>query len=157
MLPELQARALELNANQQTFTTFLRGLDETQLNASSVDGEYSPREALAHLVGAEVSMLRMAKNWIAGRDNRLRPDFDRDFFNRRQLEKRAGQSLEGLLADWQMAQRGLIACMEIVTEQDLDKRGDHPSAADTTLRNLFLIITTHEADHIRAVMNANHA
>lgn len=157
MLPELQALTHELNANQGTFTTFLRSLDDTKLNASGANNEYSPREALAHLVGAEISMLRMAKNWMAGQDNRLRPDFDRDFFNRRQLEKRAGQSLDDLLADWQMAQRGLIALMETVTEQDLDKRGDHPSAKDTTLRNLFLIITTHEADHMRAVMNANHA
>lgn len=157
MLAELEPRAAELRANQETFTAFLRGLEDGQLNHQAAHEEYSPRQALAHLVGADASMLRMAKNWIAEQDNRLRPDFDRDFFNQRQIEKRAGQSLDELLKDWGIAQLGLIELMETVTADDLEKRGDHPSAKDTTLRNLFFIITTHQADHIRSVMQAAHA
>jgi hypothetical protein len=59
-----------------------------------------------------------------------------------------------LVADWRRAQEEIIALMETVTPSDLDKRGDHPSAKDSTLRNLFLIITMHEADHIRQVQEA---
>ncbi len=154
MLTELEPRAAELNANRETFTEFLRGLNDSQLNQSNASEDYSPRQVLAHFVGADTSMLRMAKNWIAEQDNRLRPDFDRDFFNRRQQEKRAGQSLDELLAEWEQSHRDLIALMETVTAKDLEKRGDHPQAKDTTLRHLFLIITTHEADHIRQVQAA---
>jgi hypothetical protein len=157
MLEELRARAQELIVNRTEFTTLLGELDETQLKKPAGEEGYSAQEALAHLVGADVSMARMARNWIAGKDNRLRPDFDRDFFNRRQIEKRAGQSVQELLQDWLKAQDDLVALMETVTEQDLDKRGDHPSAKDTTLRNLFTIITRHEADHIRQVKEAVYA
>lgn len=154
MLPELELRAREFEANRVKFTTFLRGLNATQLDAPGASEEYSPRQVVAHLVGAETSMLRMAKNWIAGHDIHIRPDFDLNFFNRRQQEKRAAQSLDELLEDWHKAQHDLIALMETVTPEDLEKRGDHPSANDTTLRNLFWIITTHEANHMRDVMNA---
>lgn len=157
MLKELEPRAGELRDNQEKFTAFLLTLDEAQLNQCGAEQEYSPRQVLAHLVGADMSMLRMAKNWIAEQDNRLRPDFDRDFFNRRQQEKRAGQALQELLDDWRRAQSELIDLMGTVTADDLEKRGDHPSAHDTTLRNLFWIIATHEADHIRRVMNIEHA
>jgi hypothetical protein len=156
MLPELVPHMRELEANRETFTAFLRGLNEIQVDTPGASEEYSPRQTVVHLIGAETSMLRMAKNWIAQQDNRLRPDFDLNFFNRRQQEKRAAQSLDELLRDWHMAQRELIALMETVTPDDLDKHGDHPTAKDTTLRNLFLIITTHEANHIRDVMTARH-
>jgi len=157
MLSELEPRAEELREHQQTFTAFLRGLNETQLNERVVEQEYSPRQTVAHLVGAETSMVRMAKNWIAQQDNRIRPDFDLNYFNQRQQEKRAQQSLDELLEDWQNAQQRLIELMETLTAEDLVKRGDHPSAPDTTLGNLFLIITNHETNHIRQVMNSVHA
>ncbi len=157
MLPELEPRVAELNANQETFARFLRGLNEAQLNQRGVSEEYSARQTLAHLVGAEMSMLRMAKNWIAEQDNRLRPDFDLNFFNQRQQEKRAEQALDELLNDWQRAQREFVALMEMLTQDDLEKRGDHPLEADITLRRLFIIITTHEAAHIRQVMENVHA
>jgi hypothetical protein len=149
MLSELEPRVQELNTNQETFTTFLRGLNETQLNQPGASEEYSAKQTVAHLIGADTSMLRMAKNWIAQQDNRLRPDFDLNFFNQRQQEKRAAQSLDELLNDWDSAHRALIALLETVTAEDLEKRGDHPRATDTTLRNLFLIITTHEQEHIQ--------
>ena len=157
MLAELEVRVQELRANYESFTTFLRGLTEAQLNQVGASEEYSPKQVVAHFVGAETSMLRMAQNWIAERDNRQNPDFDLNFFNRRQQEKRAGQTLDELLHDWQTAQQRLIELMDKVTAQDLEKRGDHPRAANTTLRNLFLIITTHEREHIEQVMQALHA
>ncbi len=157
MLAELEPRAQELRANHESFIRFLRGLTEAQLNQVGASEEYSPKQVVAHFVGAETSMLRMAQNWIAERDNRQNPDFDLNFFNRRQQEKRAGQSLDELLSDWQTAQRRFIELMDKLTPEDLDKRGDHPRAANTTLRNLFLIVTTHEREHIDQVMQALHA
>lgn len=157
MLTELEPRVRELRANQETFTRFLRGLDEMQLNQRGASEEYSARQTLAHLVGADTSMLRMAQNWIAGVHTRANPDFDLNFFNQRQQEKRAGQSLDELLQDWNAAQAKIVALMDTVTADDLEKRGDHPRAANTTLRNLFLIITTHETEHIRQVMQFHNA
>jgi len=154
MLAELEPRVQEMNEHFETFKSYLRGLDEEQLLAKDDNSSWSPRNTVAHLVGAELSMLRMAKNWIAGVETKANPDFDLNFFNRRQQEKRAGQSLDELLEDWGKAQKALIALMETITPEDLVKRGDHPRAADTTLENLFVIISTHEAEHLSEVMDA---
>lgn len=155
MLAELEPRVRELNANREAFTAYLRGLDETQLVTKQHDSSWSPRNTVAHLIGAELSMLRMAKNWIAGVETKARPDFDLNFFNQRQQEKRAGQSLDELLHDWARVQTELIELMGTVTPEDLEKRGDHPREANTTLQNLFVIMTTHEAEHIHEVMGAH--
>lgn len=157
MPAELEPRVAELGENRQRFSQFLRGLNEAQLNTKGENDEFSPKETLAHLVGAETSMLRMAKNWIAERDTTIRPDFDLNFFNQRQLEKRAGQSVEELLADWETAQGRVIELMGEVTPEDLVKEGDHPSAGHINLAGLFLVITTHETTHIQHAMNSVHA
>ena len=155
MLAELEPRVQELNAQREAFTTYLGGLNETELVTKDDNSSWSPRNTVAHLIGAELSMLRMAKNWIAGVETKANPEFDLNFFNRRQQEKRAGQSLDELLEDWGRAQKAIIQLMETVTPEDLVKRGDHPRAANTTLANLFLIITSHEAEHLDEVMNAH--
>lgn len=155
MLPELEPRVQELNEHFVTFKNYLHGLDEQELITKDDNSSWSPRNTVAHLIGAELSMLRMAKNWIAGVETKANPEFDLNFFNRRQQEKRTGQSLDELLEDWGKAQKALIELMETVKAEDLVKRGDHPRAADTTLANLFVIITTHEAEHLGEVMDAH--
>lgn len=155
MQPILQERARELRENREALTTLVRGLDEEALTTKGENSSWSPRNTVAHLVGAELSMLRMAKNFIAQTETKARPDFDLNFFNQRQQEKRAGQSLDELLLDWYRVQDALIELMETVTPEDLVKRGDHPREKNTTLANLFVIITGHEAEHIREAIDAN--
>ena len=154
MLAELQPRADELNAHRESFTAFLSKLDDAQWTQPVGDERYSARQTVAHLAGADQSMTRMAQNWIASKDNTVRADFDLDFFNARQQEKRAQLSNADLLADWQAAQNGVIALMETLTAKDLAKRGDHPRAQNISLLELFSVITPHEADHLTQVMNA---
>lgn len=154
MVDELETRAQELERNQKTFDAFLEALDKRQWKEPRGAEGYSARQTLAHLSGANKSMVRMGQNWIAGKENRLRPDFDLNFYNARQQAKRDQMPDAALVAEWHKTHQDLIEFMEAVRAEDLDKRGDHPAATDTTLRNLFLIITTHEADHIRELMNA---
>ncbi len=154
MLAELEPRKQELERNQRTLDTFLATLEAAEWNQTFGSEGYNVRQTLAHLSGGNKSMVRMGQNWIAGKENRLRPDFDLNFFNARQQSKRAQLSDAELVAEWRGSHQGLIDFMETVRAEDLEKRGDHPLASDTTLRNLFLIITTHERDHIRELMDA---
>jgi hypothetical protein len=154
MLDELALRTRELERNRQVFRAFLAELDETAWNTPVGTENYSPRQTVAHLAGACKSMTRMGQNWIAVKDTQLRTDFDLNFFNARQQEKRAQMSNAALVEEWINAQKDLIALMETVRPEDLDKRGDHPLERNTTVRRLFEIATTHEADHIRQVMDA---
>lgn len=154
MLDELQPRAAELNAHYETFAAFLSKLDDAQWNQAVGAEQYTARQTVAHFAGAAKSMTVMGKNWVAGKDNTLRPDFDLNFFNARQQEKRAQMTHAELLAEWRDAQRGAVAFMETVTAENLDLRGDHPSAGNISLRELLYVIAAHEADHMAQVMNA---
>lgn len=154
MLEELKPRAAELNAHYETFTAFLSKLDDEQWSRAVGAEKYTARQTVAHFAGGAKSMTVMGKNWIAGKDPTLRPDFDLRFFNARQQEKRAQMSNAELLAEWQEAQRGVVAFMETVTAEQLELRGEHPTAGNVSLRELLQVITTHEADHMAQVMNA---
>jgi hypothetical protein len=154
MLDELRVRARELERNRAIFTAFLEELDETAWTAPVGTENYSPRQTVAHLAGACKSMTRMGYNWIAAKDTIIRPDFDLNFFNARQQEKRAQMPNAALVEEWIAAQKDLIALMETVRPEDLVKRGDHPLEKNAPLRRLFEIVTTHEADHIHRVMDA---
>lgn len=153
MLDELKPRADELGRNRDTFTAFLAELDDAQWNQPVGEEKYTARQTVAHLAGAVKSMTRMGQNWVASKNNSLPPGFDLNVFNARQQEKRAQMSNAELVREWQDGQDGAIAFMESLSAEDLDKRGDHPRAKNMALRELFLVITTHEADHIRQVMD----
>lgn len=154
MLAELEPRAAELERNRRTFTAFLDTLDDEQWQTIVGSESYSVRQTVAHLAGANKSMVRMAQNWIAGKDNTLRPDFDLTFFNSRQQEKRAGMTNAELVQEWVDSQRGIVDLMETVRPEDLTRQGEHPSVKQTDVAGLFLVMTTHEAQHIAAVMEA---
>lgn len=154
MLDELKPRADELHAHYETFTAFLSRLNDAQWNQAVGAEQYTARQTVAHFAGAAKSMTLMGKSWVAGKENTLRPDFDLAYFNARQQEKRAQMTNAELLAEWQDAQRGVIAFMETLTSDDLEKRGEHPSVGNVSLRELLRVITTHEADHMAQVMNA---
>lgn len=154
MLQELEPRAGELNAHHESFTAFLSQLDEADWNRAVGTEKYTARQTVAHLAGGAKSMTQMGKNWVAGKDTTLRPDFDLSFFNARQQEKRAQMTNTELLAEWKDAQRGVVSFMETLTPENLELRGEHPSAGKVTLRELLYVITEHEADHMAQVMNA---
>ncbi len=153
MLDELASRVAELKRNRQALDAFVSELTEEQWQLPLGQERYSARQTVAHLAGADKSMTRMAQNWIAGVNNQIRPDFDLNYFNARQQEKRAHLTNDELVADWHAAQNALIAFFEEVKQEDLDKRGDHPRARNIPLRRLFEIVTEHEAEHIQQLVD----
>lgn len=153
MLDELRAQADELVRHRETFGAYLARLDETALTAKRADDEYSPRQSLAHLVGASLSMMQIGKRMAAGEEPRLRADFDLNFWNQRQQEKRASRDLQELLKDWRAAHAELFAFLETLTESDLVKRGEHPVVGNTDLRGLVHVIVDHEVEHMERVMH----
>lgn len=154
MIDELKPFADDLTAHREKFTAFLARLDDAQWNQPVGYEHYTARQTLAHFAGANKSMVRMGQNWVAGKDNTVRADFDLNFFNARQQEKRAQLTNAELLAEWHESQDSVVAFMETLTAEDLTKRGDHPSAKNISLLELFSVITTHEAEHMAQVMGA---
>ncbi len=94
-------------------------------------------------------MTRLVQLMAAGQEPRLKADYNNDYYNARQQEKRAGLSVEQLLAEIDEAHREVIAFMETVRPEDVDKRGDHPVLGDATVLQVLEILASHEKDHIQ--------
>lgn len=157
MLEELAGRVRELDVSERMLTRLVEPLDDEQLNRHDPIGGYSPRNTVAHLAGATRSMTVMAKKWVKGEKTEIRPDFDLNFFNQRQQEKRAGKTLQELLTELREANKDFAEFLETLTLEDLDKRGDHPSQTFMTVRELVRVVSYHEAMHTILVLNATTA
>lgn len=154
MLEELTGRVREMQVSEKMLTRIVNGLDAAQLIAHDPIGGYSPRNTVAHLAAATHSMTIMAKKWVKGESTALRPDFDLNFFNLRQQEKRADKSLEELLNELREANHAIAEFMDTLTGDDLDKRGDHPAQTFMTVRELIRMVAYHQAMHTVLVLNA---
>jgi len=113
---------------------------------------WTARDVLAHLAGAEPSLTAIITRAQAGGRFVPRPDFDLDFWNRRQVEKRAKKSPRDLLAEMESNRTATLKLLTDLPESALDLLVQHPSYGDMTVEDVFRIIGFHErlhADEIR--------
>jgi uncharacterized damage-inducible protein DinB len=149
MLPELESLKIELDENRRLLADTLRDLSDDEMQRAPRVGEYAGREMLAHLAGAERGMTRLMQNMAAGKNPRLRADYDNDVYNARQQEKRARMTSEQLLDELQQSRAELLAFMETLTGAQLDLRGEHPTVGDASVRDVLITLQTHERAHIQ--------
>jgi hypothetical protein len=113
---------------------------------------WTARDVLAHVTGAEPSLVAIITR--AQTEGRYvpRPDFDLDYWNRRQVEKRAEKSPRDLLAEMESNRTATLKLLADLPEAALDVPVRHPSYGDMTVEDVFRIIGFHErlhADEIR--------
>jgi hypothetical protein len=114
---------------------------------------WTARDVLAHIAGAEPSMMALITQAQAEGHYIPRRDFDLDFWNRRQVEKRAGKSPGDLLAELESSRAATLKLLADLPESTLDLPVRHPAYGDMTVEDVFRIIGFHErlhADEIRA-------
>ena len=114
---------------------------------------WTARDVLAHVVGAEPSMAAIINRAQAEGSYAPRPDFDLNYWNRRQVEKRREKSPADLLAELESNRAATLKLLTDVPEAALDLSVRHPAYGDMTVENVFRIIGFHErlhADEIRA-------
>jgi hypothetical protein len=156
MLPELEPLVMELVENRRLMDDFFFQLRDEQAERAPREGEYSPRQVLAHLAGAERGMTRLMLLMAAGETPRLKPDYDNDYYNARQQEKRARMTTAEVRAELEETRRELLAFMEGLKPVDLDQVGEHPTAGESSVRGVLEIILKHERDHVlEMIANSN--
>ena len=96
MLKELESISNKLNEAVFILVQTLGRLTEEQADEVKITSEWSARDEIAHLAGANRGMYAIAQKMAAGQDPQLRPDYDNDFYNARQVAKRKGNSLADL-------------------------------------------------------------
>jgi uncharacterized damage-inducible protein DinB len=148
MLPELEPIADDLRRNREALWTTVDALSDAEMKLEPGAGQYAGRQVLAHLAGAERGMTRLMEQMAAGAQPKLRPDYNNDYFNARQQEKRAQMSVAELRAELEGTRRDLLAFMERLRPEDLSKGGEHPIDGVSTVLGVLQILRTHERDHV---------
>ncbi len=154
MLTELEPLARDLKRNRELLDQVVDGLTEEQMMQPMREGEYSGKQTLAHLAGAERGMTTLVRRMVAGEQPRLKSDFDLDSYNARHQEKREGMTITQLRTELAGTRQDLLAFMETLKPEDLEKHGDHPRLKDATVRQVLEIIATHELEHTQELQKA---
>ena len=111
----------------------------------SPDG-WRPRDVVGHLITGELS------DWIERTQRILQDGTSRPFdrFDRfEMLERDRDASLSELVERFaELRATNLARLGELVADDDLDRRGMHPSLGEVTLRELLATWSVHDLDHI---------
>ncbi len=129
--------------------------EDWQHVAHDDQARWTARDVLAHVVGAEPSLVGIITRAQAEGHYVPRPDFDLDFWNRRQVEKRAEKSLADLMAELDLNRVATLKLLADLPEPALDIPVRHPSYGDLIVEDVFRLIGFHErlhADEIRQVI-----
>jgi hypothetical protein len=118
-------------------------------------GRWSVRELLAHLVTSGSGLLTAAQLMAQGRLN-MRPDFDRDFWNQRQVDKQQGREVADLLAELDTVNEAVQDYLdELGAREDsaaiLERRGQHAVFGEVPVEFLLRRIYRHEREHLEVL------
>lgn len=151
MIKELETIASKLNEERSELFRAVGSLTEDQAAQTIVVADWSVKDVLAHLAGAERGMLRMAQYMAQGQNPQLPPGYSNDEYNARQVAKRKEKSLAETRAEMEGSRAELIALLETLTPQQLGLRGEHPILGQTTVKDVVAIIGKHEALHCKEI------
>lgn len=130
--------------------SLLSGLNEEWTHSNEGPDTFSPYDVLGHLVHGEKTdwMVRTRHLLAHGVSLPFEP-YDR-FAQYRESEGKTTEMLLDELEALRMANIASLQAMEL-TEEDLDKKGLHPSLGEVTLRNLLATWVAHDLTHIAQV------
>ena len=139
-----------LERTPRAIRELLAGLPDGWLAEPDVDGGWTARDVVGHLITAEQA------NWIPRVRRLLEKGTSEPFdgFDRfAHVEREAGVPLADLLERFSaLRSASLVRLRELVTdESDLDRRGRHPEFGEVTLRQLLSSWAVHDLDHLQQV------
>src|SRR5512139_3635419 len=108
-----------------------------------VEGGWTVKQALLHVAMSESGQLTAGKAIAAGQPT-VPDDFDLNRYNRRQIEKNKEKQPPEILFGMAESRQRLLAFLEQVPEDALDKSGKHGRGDIITLEQLFRRIGEHE-------------
>jgi hypothetical protein len=119
----------------------------------SVEGGWTVKQALLHLATSESGQINAGKAIAAGQPT-VPDDFDLNRYNRRQIEKNQARQPPEILFGMAESRQKLLAFLDEVTAEDLEKRGKHGRGDVISLEQLFYRIGEHEAEHTTEIKRA---
>jgi hypothetical protein len=117
------------------------------------EGGWTVKQVLLHLATSESGQLAAGKAIAAGQPT-VPDDFDLNRYNRRQIEKNQARQPPEILFGMAESHQKVLAFLDEVTAEDLDKRGKHGRGDVISLEQLFYRIGEHEAEHTAEIRKA---
>src|SRR5438105_1143737 len=104
---------------------------------------WSVRDQLAHLAYNQPGQPKLIRSILEGKGG-TSANFDLHYYNRRGLEKQKDKSIEQMVADLAAGHAETLRVLDEMDEAELHSRGNHASAGETTIENIFRTIARHD-------------
>jgi hypothetical protein len=142
----LAETAALLERTPRVLRDLLGGLPQSWLDATDTLGGWKPRDVVGHLITGELT------GWIPRAVRILEEGTTQPFdrFDRFAHEERdVDAPLDELIDRFaELRAASLARLAELVSEDDLDRRGLHTALGEVTLRQLLATWAVHDLDHI---------
>jgi len=145
----LNEAAAILERTPASLGALLDGLPATWVRATEGEDTWSPYDVIGHLIHGELTdWIPRARHIMAGETRPFEP-FDRTA----QFKESMGRSLSELLSDFANLRRESLAALASMnlTDEDLGRKGLHPSLGEVTLGQLLAAWVVHDLDHVAQI------
>jgi uncharacterized protein (TIGR03083 family) len=152
MLRELEPFADQFKTVRRELRDAVAGLSPEQLRAPFPRGDWSIRDALAHLAANESLMTDVLQSMAAGAPSPLSADFDNDRFNAETVAKAKSLSVDQVWGELEESRSKLFRVLESLAPQQLEQCGTHPLQGELTVKEFLVAMYAHETIHTREIV-----
>lgn len=128
-------------------------IGESDWGKSSPIAGWTVQDVLKHLAYNQPSQPRLVRNIIAGKGG-VPANFDLNYYNQRGLEKQQAKGIAELTADLAAGHAEALQLLDELTDEQLDAKGQHPSAGMVTVSEVLHMIAFHDMQHTRHIRDA---
>ena len=138
----------KLAATRQTLLAVLENMppDNWEKTLYSEGATWTASDVLRHLVSAQYGMIRLIQVIQEGGEG-VPPDFDRDRYNQRSVEKARDKNPAQLIQQLQENRSWLLTILPTLVAEDWEKKGRHASGRFLTIAEIVAVIADHEQIH----------
>jgi hypothetical protein len=137
--------------NLETFRSF--STTDWEQPVYTTGSKWIVRQILSHFVSTERAFQILIRNILDGGSGTPR-DFDLDHFNEIEALKLAGESIDQLLGEFEMAREKTSQLVAEMSDQDLNRIGNHPWFGEIEIESMLKLIYRHNMIHLRDVRRA---
>ncbi len=122
------------------------------LTRPTANPKWNVKDTLAHLAASGRGLLATIQRFLDGAT--LPEGFNLDYWNERQVQKRAEASVESLVGEIREAHIRAKNLLRALSEEEMATRGVHPAGAEISVACVFHLIAQHELGHMADVAKA---
>ncbi len=125
---------------------------EADYHRPTVNPKWNVHDTIAHLAASAFGLLATIDRFLKG--GGLPSEFDLDYWNERQVEKRRSRTMAELLEEIRQGHEKAKALLASLSDDDLRVRGTHPAGGEVSVAGVFFLIPQHELTHLADVAQA---